>query len=68
MNWSQGRRKPKCPLGDEKSHPPPGVKTDQLSQSFVIISDTKFPDIVMKTAYGVVFLKVLFALLHNLVR
>jgi hypothetical protein len=46
----------------------PGVKTVQLSCSFVVINDTTFPDIVMKTAFGVVFLKVLYALLRSLFR
>lgn len=52
--------------GMERIPPPPGVKTDQLSHGFFVINDTKFLDIVMQTAVGVVFCKVLCALLRNL--
>jgi hypothetical protein len=65
---------PNAAQGDEKSRlkgaritRPLQLKTDQLSQNFAIINNTKFPDIATKTAIGlVIFENVVFAMLHGI--
>jgi hypothetical protein len=47
-------------------HSPPQLKTDQLSQNFIIINNTKFLGIVTENIIDTVTLKmVLFKLLRN---
>jgi hypothetical protein len=58
---NQGRRKPKCALGDERfCTPHPTLKTDPLSHNFRINGIT-FPNTLKKTVFGfVIFQTVLF--------
>jgi hypothetical protein len=50
-----------------RNYHPTNLKIDQLSQNFVIISNTLFPGTVTKTRISVVILKtILFTFLHNM--
>jgi hypothetical protein len=59
LNAAQGEKQ-SCPTPIKK-------KTDQLSQNFITINNTKCPDTKMKIVIGAVTLKmILFTLLHNM--